>query len=662
MIHHKGQIITTREAFLAFTSSLNLNREIALDVETYKQRPTQPNARLLGIALSGYHNTSGEVSSAYIVIHHYDRNGEFFRIHNTYPALIKTFLETPSLKIVGWNVPFDKAWIDYTFDINSDWLADGRILWHLQNNDYMIRGFGLKLAQKKILGWNDANDEAMEEHVRMFGGKLSNGDHYLADLDVMAHYACLDTYSTLKCYERLKEFMVKNEYQWFGKEILNYAITLSKAANQGLPVSVSELMHAAVLYKQKREHASQQIREICRNEIDAIEDSWKVTRLANYKTARGRERFLSAYDKWQRFNPSSSKQRALLIHTMLEFPVLEKTPTGLAKTDKANLAAVGHEASKTLINYSEYKKIAEAAETYLKYIDNDRLYTNYDVCGTVSGRLSGFKPSVLNMPFSEQDVMGAFKIDEGYVGIHADLTAIEPCVLAHYTSDPALVKVYKEGKGDIYLDLALDIFPDREDLKRDYDPNTKPSKEVKEKYADLRAVCKIIHLAVSYTGTHVTIAKNLSKAGYLTTKGKAMDLVSRYWRKFSRVKAFNSRVQEIYQDKGQVRNLVGRIIKVPDIYLKDTMNRLVQSSAHDILRLWVMKIIELFNERQVDWKYSLIDIHDSTTFMIKIGQEEIARQCYLDALKLIEEQVQMNVPIKCELKFIRTLAGLKGDE
>jgi DNA polymerase-1 len=347
---------------------------------------------------------------------------------------------------------------------------------------------------------------------------------------------------------------------------------------------------------------------------------------------------------------------------MLSYPVRERTPTKRPKTDRANLGFIPHAGAAQLIEYSECKKIVEQAQTYIKATKDGKLYTNYDICGTVSGRLSGFSPSLLNLPFSEPEVMHAFPSLPGFIGIHADLAAIEPCVLAHYSEDPGLLKVYKEGRGDIYLDLALEIFPERLDLKEKYDPNKEATTEVKEEFKDLRKVCKIIHLAVSYTGTHITVAKNLSKAGFLTERGAAMQLVSRYWKKFSKVEAFNHRLLAVYRSRGYIRNLVGRVCQVPHIYEKDLMNRLVQSSAHDILRLWVTEILKEFKRCSVEWRHWLPDLHDSTTFMIREGQEETAKKCYLKALDTVKEQVGMSVPIKCELKFNRTLAGIKGNE
>jgi DNA polymerase-1 len=259
-------------------------------------------------------------------------------------------------------------------------------------------------------------------------------------------------------------------------------------------------------------------------------------------------------------------------------------------------------------------------------------------------------------------VMSAFKVIPEYIGIHADLAAIEPCVLAHYSEDPGLLKVYREGKGDIYLDLALEIFPENIELKKEYDPNVEVKSQIKEKFKDVRAVCKIIHLAVSYTGTMVTVAKNLSKAGYPTSRGQAMSLVKRYWTKFKQVKAFDTRLQELYTERGHIRNLVGRIIQVPDIYKKDLMNRLIQSSAHDILRLWVTLIIREFEMNGVIWRHWLPDLHDSTTFMVREDQAELAGKCYLMALQKVKHEVQLSVPLKCELKFNKTLAGIKGHE
>lgn len=643
-LQHEWSIVNNEEDFKEYLKKVDLTRPIAVDTETKGTRPSS-DSFLLGTSISAYGN--GEWDS---------------RIISAYTAPNVNITIVLSSILVGWNVPYDKTWLDFHYLLDTKWYADGRIMWHLMNNDPAIRGFGLKKAQKVILGWSESNDKELEDNVASKGGKLSNGDHYLADLEVLAKYACLDTYSTLLCYEKMASFFNGNQYWEFQKEILSYSILLSQAANQGLPVDEAALMKAAALYTQKREGAKGAINEVCTQEINAIERTWQTKQAATYKTDRGREAYLNSPSRQRRFNPSSTHQRALLLHTMLEFPVKETTPSGLPKTDRSNISLIAHPSAKALVDYSEYKKVAEQAKTYLNHLDNSRMYTNYDVCGTVSGRLSGFKPSVLNMPFSEAEVMSAFTCEEGFIGVHADLASIEPCVLCHYSEDPTLLKVYRDGLGDIYLDLALDLFPDNKSLIEGYNPNVPVTSEIKERFKDVRAVCKTVHLAVSYTGTYITVAKNLSKNGYPTTKSQAMFLVKRYWQKFSQVKTFEGRLQSVYKVRGSLRNICGRVIQVPDIYKKDLMNRLVQSSAHDVLRLWVCEILSEFDSNGIIWRPWLPDLHDSTTFMVREGQEELARQCYTNALKSVQDSLGLSVPLKMEFKTCRTLAGLKGKD
>src|SRR5271166_1474765 len=327
-------IIETQEQFDKWVSFIQ--PPLAVDVETKGKRPAQEGARLLGTAVSGYNNQG--IKSAYI-------------LPNVDITSIFKYDE-----MVGWNVAFDKMWLDWHYKADTKWKADGRILWHLQNNDPTIRGYGLKLAQEKLLGWQTTNEKELEENVANKGGKLKNGDHYMADLVVLAKYACLDTFSTLKCYEYLSKFIDRHDYWQFASDILDYSLLLSKSANAGIKVDVAALEKAAMSYERQREEASQELRRVCEKEITAIEEGWKIKKAASYKTDRGRSNFLTN-ESFRRFNSSSGPQRELLLHTMLEFPIRETTPTGRAKTDRLNLGLIPHPGAKALLRYSECKKV-----------------------------------------------------------------------------------------------------------------------------------------------------------------------------------------------------------------------------------------------------------------------------------------------------------------
>jgi hypothetical protein len=566
-------------------------------------------------------------------------------------------------KLVGWNAAYDKSWLDHTFTIVTKWKADARIMWHLSTQDESIRGFGLKLAQKKLLGWNETNEEALERNVQAKGGSLRNGDHYLADLPVLAHYAQLDTRSTLLCYQYLSPFFDKHNYWKQAECIMQYSFLLKEATDLGIRCDLEKLKQAREFYVSARLKSEEALRAECKEELEKVEIGWKTEKAQSYKKANSANAFMSSPERWTKFNPASGQQRALLLHTVLGLPINERTPTGLPKTSRDVIQNLPHPAAKHLAEFSEHKKLQEMTETFIEHHKDGRLHPGYNICATVSGRLGGFTPYLLNAPFSEARIMGAFSVEPGHIGVHADLTAIEPCVTAAYSEDPNLLKVYRDGKGDIYLDLALELFPDRMDLKRDYDPNgPAPSAAVKEKYGKLRAVCKIIHLAVSYTGSYITIGKNLNKAGFPTTEGEARLLVYRYWKKFAAVKEFSKKLQGVYRKEGHIRNIMGRIIHVDPGYMKDLLNRLIQSSGHDILIAWVQKIGPALTSSGIPWLPMLVDIHDATGVMVPTAYGEQTKAIFLSTLEDLNKELNLGVKIRAEAKFFHTLAGLKGDE
>ena len=636
---------------------------VACDTETYKTRPTQKDARLLGLSLS-WVGAQGPVA-VYIPKFVYSHKSRMWCLASELfefelPGLLRRH------KFVGWNASYDRTWLDYEFEdfrYKTQWAADGRILWHLSNQDESIRGFGLKLAQTKLLGWPSTNEEALERNVRAKGGSLANGDHYLADLPVLAHYATLDTVSTMQAYLHLKPFFDKHNYWDFANKLMQYSFLLKEASDLGVKCDLDKLKEARDYFASAREQSGVSLRAECVEELALIENGWRTEKVESLKTANGRANFLSSPARWSRFNPGSSQQRAHLLHTVLKFPVLERTPTGQPKTSRDLIENINHPAAKHLASYSENKKNNETCETYIGAWSEGRLHPGYDICATVSGRLGGFVPYLLNAPFSEPRIMGAFSVDPGYVGVHADLTAVEPCITGAYSEDENLLKVYRDGKGDIYLDLALELFPDREDLRADYDPNgPAPTAAIKEKYKVIRAICKIIHLAVGYTGSYITICKNLNKAGFPTTPSEARVLVARYWQKFAEVKEFTKKLKAVYLQQGHIRNLMGRIIHVDPRFIKDLLNRLVQSSGHDILVEWVMRIHQELNAAELDWKPMLIDIHDATGVMVKEGQQEAVKSIFLSTLEGLNNELNLGVRIRAEAKFFHSLAGLKGDE
>jgi DNA polymerase I-like protein with 3'-5' exonuclease and polymerase domains len=151
----------------------------------------------------------------------------------------------------------------------------------------------------------------------------------------------------------------------------------------------------------------------------------------------------------------------------------------------------------------------------------------------------------------------------GLGGLHADFVSVEPAVTAHYSQDPSLLKVFRDGLGDVYLDLALTLFPNDRELREGYNPNSPVTSEVKERFKKQRKVAKIIQLAVQYTGTKYTVSKSLTFAGFPTSLDEADQLVQAYWKHFRKVHIMNETLFMKFDRQGYLRNAAGRIIRVP---------------------------------------------------------------------------------------------------
>lgn len=649
------EIVMTQERFLQLTK--DWVGPIVCDVETAK------NVHLLGVSLAC------QESSLYVPIVQYDSK-EFVRTVNEELFLkLKDLLKRSNL--VGHNFTYDKRFIDQYFSISSNWSFDTRIGWHLASAPSGPRPYSLKDSMREILGWPETNEEALKHEVEAAGGKLSKGDHYLGSTVTLARYACLDAYATYCLYRKLDPWFVENNYNWMMELMMGYNVLLEQNTQLGVAVDRVRLQKSHQRLLNKKEAAKKRMFKLLADEVGSLEEDWKDRRKALYKREYNRIHFQNHPEKWERFNLNSDVHKRELFFDKLGIQVFDRTSSGLPSASA--------EALKQGIRGSDNIRMVEAIESYLTYekantlssnfsgpylesSEDGKLHPGFNICGTVSYRLSGFKPYLLNAPFDEKIVLKNIKCDEGYIGVHADLSAIEPTITAHFSEDPSLLKVFRDGLGDIYLDLALELFPNDRELHEGYNPYVPITKEVKARFEKQRKAAKVIQLAVQYTGTKYTVAKNLSKEGFPTTEDIADRYVRAYWRKFKKVEEMNQRLRHINRQEGHLRNVIGRIIQVPDPEYKDLPNRFIQSGAHDILVLWVSKINAKLKELGLAAQPVLLDCHDSTSWQCPKENVEDLEKVFKQSLDELNKELELSVTIRAEMKRFSTLAGLKGNE
>jgi DNA polymerase I-like protein with 3'-5' exonuclease and polymerase domains len=661
----RWEIVTDERQFKAHTA--DWIGPLACDTETYTTNERE--GKLLGVSLSPYNYGSAVTQAIYIPFNHYE-NGVF--TSRISPELIRSLKETfQSKDLIGHNFTYDKRWLDHQ-GFNTHWVADTRIAWHLSAAPSGPRPYDLKSLQTELLGWANRGDTELADHVLGRGGSLSKGDHYLADLEILAKYACLDTIATIAGWCALKPFFDRHEYHWMMSKMMQYNLLLDQNTQQGILVDVPGLEKAHKRLTNAKEAAKKRLDKALGPVIRELETDWLEMRLTAYKRTSARELFLAQDHKWKKFNWNSDSDKRELFYDKLQNEVIYTTESGKPSCNADSVKQMS-------IIFDENGNEVNWVESYLKYEKNNTLVTNFtgpyldsvragrihpgfNICGTVSYRLSGFKPYLLNAPYDEKIMMKNFVCDPGWVGVHADLAAIEPTIIAHYSQDPNLLKVFRDGLGDIYLDLALGMFPNDVELRMGYNPREPVTELIKKTFSRQRKIAKVIHLAVSYTGTKNTVHRNLMKEGINITLWEADALVKAYWRTFKKVEQCASRLRELNRKQGHLRNAIGRIIRVPDPDYKDLFNRFVQSSGHDILVMWVMEIDRLAKEWGIEMRPVVIDIHDSTSWQVEEPNKAAGAEIFATALKNVEKEVGLDVPLRMEFKTFKTLAGLKGED
>jgi DNA polymerase I-like protein with 3'-5' exonuclease and polymerase domains len=650
------------------------------DVETFKTDPKE--GKLLGVAISPVEGTFADGSvAAYIVLNEYQHNIRIWTSGSSIlPHTIGSFLT--GIPLIGHNYTYDKMWLDSLCETPTRWIADSRLMWHMSDNPRGSKGYGLKDAQVEVLGWVEAGDVELDQQVRSRGGSLDRGDHYLADTEVLAYYAGLDAFSTRLLYNARKPHFDEHDQWGLLEEMMRYSWMLQENTSHGVRVDEAKLRTQLEELQARMAHDRSELFRMLEEPVRTLETRWLAEKLASYSDTKVGQRFKDVFaadvSRHPRFNFSSDKQKSALFYGVMGLPVMKTVkPRKDKRTGRkiySDAPATSFEAISLAVANSGRPELEEMIAAYsrsekseilhnsfvapwVECTRNGRIHPPFNPCGTVSYRLSGYRPYFLNLPFEERELMECFLCDEGYGGVHADLVSVEPTLTAHYSQDPHLLKVFRDGLGDVYLDLALTLFPNDRELREGYNPNAPATTEVKERFKKRRKVAKVVQLAVQYTGTGYTVSNSLR-----CTLEEAEELVERYWKHFEAVRICNDRLIRLHAKKGFLTNAVGRVFRMPYDGHKDTPNRFFQSGGHDILRVWVQTIFRTCQERGIKVRPVILDLHDATSLQAPLDQVGNLEEVFVDSLTEVNERVKLSVPVRMEMKRFSTLAGLKMDE
>jgi len=238
----------------------------------------------------------------------------------------------------------------------------------------------------------------------------------------------------------------------------------------------------------------------------------------------------------------------------------------------------------------------------------------------------------INMLASDKSILRFLRGPRGYKVIGADISALEPHLIAAYSGCPNYMFLYGTDANpnqDAYIWLGMQI-PRFERVFAPHYNIQNPTKEgiayIKEHYAVERQICKVFFLSCVY-GAHPPRLK-----GELELKGVNLPLQDvqaihqAYWKTFRAVKKFTQTLQirwrendgYIVSGRGTPRAISAKAVK------DDTLSRFVQGTGHQFVMRWLYHIQQVREERGVDMRPLIPDMHDATYWTAPEDQAEAA--------------------------------------
>ena len=359
---------------------------------------------------------------------------------------------------------------------------------------------------------------------------------------------------------------------------------------------------------------------------------------------------------------------------MVELPA---TKSGGPPTDKKALKIFGP-VGRLFLDYQNLVKEQQYVHACLMVMDEQNvIHPSFRVPGTLSGRLAGggtvvikdgeeYKMNIQQIP-KTVGYLSCFIPRPGMAWIDCDHSAIEQVVLAELSKDPTLWKLYGPGAigHDVYLFNGCSLPGIGDRIKAaGYNLDKFESsciKGIKEKCKKERAVSKVVTLGSSYGMGAAKLRRTLMLEGIEVSLDEAKAIHRAYWNLYGGVKKYQAELERQYKrNDGWVLNGIGRPIGIDSQYLHDSVNRVIQSTAHDLHILYVTIVCKLLKEAGIQWKPIIVDFHDQMIVEVRAEDAECVKHLMgSTAYDILNQQLGGQIPIKGDANVIRNMAQAK---
>jgi DNA polymerase-1 len=317
------------------------------------------------------------------------------------------------------------------------------------------------------------------------------------------------------------------------------------------------------------------------------------------------------------FNLGSPKQLQEILFGELNLPKTKKIKTGYT-TDADALqwlyAQTEHPLLHHLLRHRDVAKLKSTVDGLLKAVSDDgRIHTTFNQTVAATGRLSSTEPNLQNIPIRTEEgrrIRRAFVVGQGYECLlTADYSQIEMRIMAHLSSDDALIEAFNSGH-DFHAATASSVF----------------GVPVEQVTPDQRRKIKAMNYGLAYGLSAFGLSQQLG-----ITAEEARGLMENYFAGFGGVRDYLQEVVARARHDGYTSTVLGRRRYLPDLVSDNrqrremaermALNAPIQGSAADIIKVAMLHVDAALREAGLRSRM-LLQVHDELVFEVAPGERE----------------------------------------
>ena len=440
-------------------------------------------------------------------------------------ALLRSFFERYLQKALYHSIGYDVSVLIYQLYMTDILDTEGT----LKGMDIMLRNWhDTKLITYLATNSCAGNKLSLKDQAQAFAGNYAQEeieDITKIPLPTLLQYNLIDGLSTWYVFEKHYQQMVDdNQLDLYEGLFSDATVDIVQMQLTGMPIDMERVKEVKkILLDEEAKclavvHSSQVVQEYTLR----MNQQWVDEKNATLKKKR-----VTLADAKEVFNPNSGPQLQDLLYNMLELPVLAWTKSKQPSTSRDTLMAlVHHTKNPDVIAFLEsmlvYGAVNKILTSFIPAMEDavlgpDGWYYlcgNFNLGGTLSGRLSSSDPNLQNLPASNSKmpinklisklIKSCFRAPRGWLFCGLDFASLEDRISALTTKDPNKLKVYTDG----YDGHSMRAFAYFGDQMPDIMDTVESTNSIQHLYKDLRQESKAPTFALTYQGTYITLMKN----------------------------------------------------------------------------------------------------------------------------------------------------------